>query len=82
MLDGAPRFLVTMPTGGGDDNDRIARSRAAAARRLFGPAVIEAGFVFEGGNLSVDTCDSGLRVFVGFNDFWLTTRASITNVLA
>jgi hypothetical protein len=76
-IDGQPRFLVSGPVAPALAYDsRIAHDRAAVARAVFGrPRVVEADFVFEGGNLMFDRGPDGLRVLIGYNDLWLTVQS-------
>jgi hypothetical protein len=75
-IDGEPRFLMSAPIAPALAYDsRIAHDRALVARTVFGPrAVVEADFVFEGGNVMLDRTAEGFMVLIGYNDLWLTTR--------
>lgn len=67
--DGKPKFLVSgrIPEVSGPTS-KMMRDRRRVAEFLFGrDSVLEAPFVFEGGNLAFDVVDAKLRVFVGRN---------------
>ncbi|MEZ5290892.1 MAG: agmatine deiminase family protein [Vicinamibacterales bacterium] len=72
-VGGEDRFLVPMPV---DErvayNGELSRSRQRVARQVFGDRIVDAGFVFEGGNLAFDRVDGRTRVFIGYNDVRLT----------
>ncbi|MGE3275225.1 MAG: hypothetical protein AB7O67_08935 [Vicinamibacterales bacterium] len=73
VVDGQDRFLVPMAVESGDEYNReLSRSRAEVARDVFGDMIVQADFVFEGGNLAFDRVGNRLRVFIGYNDVWLT----------
>lgn len=73
VLGGERKFLVSMLIEGSSEANRaLSRFRVAESRQLFGDDVIEADFVFEGGNLAFDRDDAGLLVLVGHNDVELT----------
>lgn len=73
VVNGEDRFLVPMNMAQDTAyNGELSRSRDQVAQNVFGGAVIEADFVFEGGNLAFDRTPAGLRVFIGYNDVWLT----------
>lgn len=72
-VDGRDLFLVPMlidPKVG--YNGDISQSRQRVARRVFDDRVVDADFVFEGGNLAFDRVGDRSRVFIGFNDVRLT----------
>jgi hypothetical protein len=74
LVDGTERFLVArrMPASMGAAS-KMSRDRKRVAEIVFGEAsVVEAPFVFEGGNLAFDRN----RVFIGTNDVSRTRAAS------
>lgn len=72
-VDGEDRFLVPMPIDEGVAyNGELSRSRQRVARRVFEDRVVEADFVFEGGNLAFGRVGDRMRVFIGYNDVRLT----------
>jgi hypothetical protein len=66
-VDGFKRLLVSAPPDGADTPAKgIAHARTEVARKVFGPVnVIEARFVFEGGNVLFDRVGGRLRALVG-----------------
>lgn len=72
-VDGREHFLVPMAVDQKVPyNGEISLSRQRIARRVFDDRVVEAEFVFEGGNLAFDRVGDRSRVFVGYNDVLLT----------
>jgi hypothetical protein len=73
LVDGDERFLVPMPIDPAVAyNGELSLWRRRVSQTLFGSNLLEADFVFEGGNLAFDRVDGRLRVFVGYNDVLLT----------
>ncbi|MGE0815711.1 MAG: hypothetical protein AB7O28_21860 [Vicinamibacterales bacterium] len=74
-VGGEDRFLVPMAVDARVAyNGELSRSRQRVARRVFGDRIIDAGFVFEGGNLAFDRVGDRTRVFIGYNDVRLTVE--------
>jgi hypothetical protein len=72
-VGGEDRFLVPMPIEARVPyNGELSQSRQRVARRVFSDRVVEADFVFEGGNLAFDRDGDRTRVFIGYNDVRLT----------
>ncbi len=69
-VDGQEKFLVPMSPNNEADKEAQKRldSRNEAIQNLYGENVLVADFYFQGGNLTFDQTDEGLRVFVGYDD--------------
>ena len=72
-VDGEERFLVPMAIDENVSyNGKLAESRQRVARIVFDDRIVEADFLFEGGNLAFDRVAGRTRVFIGYNDVLLT----------